>query len=127
VSKENNMNTEWLYDLASSSETDQISYGFCIPLHGGGFAWLVSTYNDTLIKKSDDGWWYHVELNSLFVKTYKKYLDEIRSGKGNWIISPENDNSDLKWSELDYENASVVKRVSKITHEYEYTAITTDS
>ena len=117
------MNTEWLYDLASSSETDSISYGFCIPLKGGGFAWLVNTHQDTLIKKSGDGWWYHIEPNSPFMNTYKKYLDEIQSGKGIWIINHENDNSDLKWSELDYENASVVKRVAKVTRNYEYTAV----
>lgn len=124
------MNTEWVDDLTSSEEAEDVSYGFCVPLKDGGVAWLIPTYEDTYIQKSEDGHWYTLEqlhrkgiLKKDRQTTLKTYLEEIRSGEGNWIISPDHDNSDMKWNELDYENASVVKRVTKVTCEYAYEAV----
>lgn len=115
------MNPEYLEELIPSEETEEVSYGFCIPLKDGGFAWLRGVSQDTYIEKSDDGVWYSNDFPfTERGKRMKTYLDEIKSGEGNWIISPQNDNSDLKWCELDYEKSMLVKRVSKVTYEYSY-------
>jgi hypothetical protein len=112
---------EWIYELIQSQETENIHYGYCVPLKDGGFAWLLGMNQDIHIEKTDDGIWYYEGFpKTVDGKNMEKYLNEIKSGKGNWIISPQNDNSDLKWSDLDYANASVVKRMTKVTKEYNY-------
>ena len=118
------MNPEYLDDITPSEETEEVSYGFCIPLKAGGFAWLVDMCDDVDIRKSVDGHWYKLD-GSLYCYNHfldlKKYLGEIKSGKGNWIINPINDNtSGCRWGELDYENAAVVKCVAKVTYQYTY-------
>ena len=118
-----NNQPEWLDDLIPSEETEEVEYAFCVPLKNGGFAWLVDMGDDTYIKKSEDGYWNALPTNCGMMKRQKSYLEEIKSGKGNWIINPIHDNSDLKWSELDYANAAVVKRMVKVTKEYNYEVV----
>lgn len=115
------VNIDWVDDLHSSEGTVEINYGFCIPLKEGGFAWLVDMGDDVYIKKSDDGYWYNKNTTSKYrIKVISEYINEIQSGEGNWIINPINDNSDLKWHELDYENASVIERYSDVVKQYSY-------
>lgn len=114
------MNPEYFDELVPSEETEEVCYGFCIPLKAGGFAWLVDMGDDTYIKKSVDGHWYKLHMNCGMMKREKHYLEEIKSGKGNWIISPGQSSFGIDWNELEYEKASVVKRVAKVTSEYTY-------
>jgi hypothetical protein len=86
-----------------------VRYGFVVPLHAGGYAWLTPVYQDTLILKNKECW----NKDGRDRNTLYKYLKEIKSGEGNCIINPINDNSDLKWSELDYKNAKIIKRVTE--------------
>jgi hypothetical protein len=111
---------EWFDDLPSSEEDMEYEYAFCVPLKESGIAYLIKVHQDVLIKVSQDGYWY---TESNLVNNLRKYLNEIKSGDGNWIIDPLHDNSDLKWSELDYANAAVVKRMVKVTKEYNYEVV----
>jgi hypothetical protein len=110
-----------LDDLCSSEEYEQEHVGFCIPLKTSGFAWLYVFPDDVSIHKTDDGVWYNpIKLGHDRIEKLTSYLHEIQRGKGNWIISPDHDNSDLKWNELDYARSCVVRRISKITALYTY-------
>lgn len=117
------MNEEYLDDFISSEETESVSYGFCIPLKNAGMAWLRGVTQDVYIERinTGEGVWYSSEyVLSQRGKRMIEYLNEIKSGKGNWIISPGKSSFGIDWNELDYENASVVKRVSKIVSEHTY-------
>lgn len=94
--------------LTDSYET--ISYGYIVPCYNGEIAWLIRTYEDVYIHISKSGHWYKE-----YSKTLHNYLLEIKSGKGNWIIGPQYDNSDLKWSQLNYKEAKVIKKINKVT------------
>lgn len=114
------MKPEQLAELRLTDKTEEKTYGYCIPLKAGGFAWLVDMGDDTYIKKSVEGYWYGMLGSGRLHQRLTKYLEEIKSGEGNWIISPNGDNSDLKWSEIDYENAAVVKCTAKVKYKYTY-------
>lgn len=114
---------ECLDELIPSEETEDVSYGFCIPLKNTGMAWLHGVPQDVYIeiRTEGDGIWY--SQGFFGTDRYEKmveYLNEIKSGVGNWIISPGKSSFGIDWDELDYENASVIKRVSKIVSEHSY-------
>jgi hypothetical protein len=114
------MKPEQIAKLRLTDKTVEETYGYCIPLKAGGFAWLVDMHDDVYIKKSVEGLWYARLGSGRLHERLAKYLEEIKSGEGNWIICPGQSSYGIDWNDLDYENAAVVKCTAKVKYKYTY-------
>ena len=96
------------------------SIAYAIPLKVGGFAFLSAcsisspyiTREERWYNTTWDYWGGHEKMN--------KFLNQIKSGIWNQIISPQKDSTNIKWEELDYSNARILERESKVTSTYAY-------
>jgi hypothetical protein len=99
-----------MLDLINQEDSYTEQYAYVIPYKNGkDYAWLHETYRDIRIFKNDVRWYKSLS------KKLKTQLEEIKSGKGNWIVSPGQSSYGVDWKDLDYSKASVVKRVLKTT------------
>ena len=80
--------------------------GFRIPLVKGGFAW-IDLHGDMCLTKEEKV--YSVEsMYKTDLKNYIHYLNQIKSGEGNWIVHPKADNYWITWHDIIHHQAEVV-------------------
>ena len=126
MEEEDNLDS-FIDELVPSEEAEEVAYAWCVPLKNSGVAYLVPTQEHVYIIRCDEGtdYFYTHTIHSAYrFRQLTEYLMEIKSGKGNWIIDPDNDTSELRWSELDYKNATVIKRITKVLKEHRYIPVT---
>ena len=87
--------------------------GFRIPLVAGGYAWFDISNDDVCLTTIEH---IYPVMSLKKIKDYIQYLEEIKSGEGNWIIHPKADNYWITWKEIIHKQAEVVY-ITRIVNE----------